>query len=58
MDDVEQMAMPRLAAMAEVAWTPQAARDYAEFVPRLVTLARHWDAEGVRYLRPHGIPWP
>lgn len=58
MDDVEQMAMPRLAAMAEVAWTPQAARDYAAFVPRLVTLARHWDAEGVHYLRPHGIPWP
>jgi hexosaminidase len=52
------MAMPRLAAMAELAWTPQAERDYADFVPRLVTLARHWCAEGVRYLRPHGIPWP
>jgi hexosaminidase len=58
MDEVEEMAMPRLAAMAELAWTPQAERDYADFVPRLVTLARHWDAEGVRYLRPHGIPWP
>jgi hexosaminidase len=58
MDEVEEMAMPRLAAMAELAWTPQAARDYDDFVPRLVTLARHWDAEGVRYLRPHGIPWP
>jgi hexosaminidase len=58
MDEVEEMAMPRLAAMAEVAWTPQAARHYSAFVPRLVALARHWDAEGVRYLRPHGIPWP
>jgi len=51
------MAMPRLATMAEVAWTPQAERDYAGFVPRLVRLAARWDAEGVRHLRPAGIPW-
>ncbi|MBN9140855.1 MAG: beta-N-acetylhexosaminidase [Micrococcales bacterium] len=57
MDEVEEMAMPRLATMAEVAWTPQAERDYAGFVPRLVRLAARWDAEGVRHLRPAGIPW-
>ncbi len=57
MDDVEEMAMPRLAAMAEVAWSPAAGRDVTEFTPRLVRLAARWDAEGVRHLRPHGIPW-
>ncbi len=58
MDEVEEMAMPRLAAMAEVAWTAQTARDYDDFVPRLIRLASRWDAEGVRYLRPAGVPWP
>ncbi|QNO38764.1 beta-N-acetylhexosaminidase [Protaetiibacter sp. SSC-01] len=57
-DEVEEMAMPRLAAMAEVAWTAQSARDYDDFVPRLIRLAARWDAQGVRYLRPAGIPWP
>jgi hexosaminidase len=32
---VEYLAFPRLLALAEVAWTPQAARDYADFSRRL-----------------------
>ena len=45
MDDLEFMAFPRLAAVAEVAWSPQSARQWAEFKigsahrPRA---GRHW----------------
>lgn len=56
-EEVEEMAMPRLAAVAEVAWSAEGQRDYADFVPRLVRLAARWDAEGVAHLRPAGIPW-
>jgi len=38
---VEYMAFPRLAALAEVVWTPPARKDYAGFLRRLDThLAR------------------
>jgi len=35
MHHLEYMAFPRLAALAEVAWTPAAQRDYAQFTGRL-----------------------
>jgi len=33
--DVEYMAFPRLASIAEIAWSPAGPRDFAEFEPRL-----------------------
>jgi hexosaminidase len=35
MSDVEFMAFPRIAAVAEVAWSPQDSREWAEFKARL-----------------------
>ena len=44
MRDVETMLFPRLCAVAEVAWTPQARRDWDGFRARLAAQAPRWDA--------------
>jgi len=52
---VQYFAFPRIAAIAEVAWTPPAAKDYANFLQRLDGVIKHYDAAGVR----HGdVPTP
>ena len=43
--------LPRLAAAAEVAWSPGARRDYQGFVARARRLGRRWDALGVPWHR-------
>ncbi|KAF1694570.1 beta-N-acetylhexosaminidase [Pseudoxanthomonas koreensis] len=48
---------PRLAAVAEVAWTPADRRDYAGFVQRLGALRPHLDAMGVRYHPEPDLGW-
>jgi hexosaminidase len=53
--DLEYLALPRLAAIAEVAWS--GAGDWAEFRPRLAAQAAHWDARGVGYFRSPEV-WP
>ncbi len=49
---VEYMAYPRALAMAEVTWSPRAARDWGAFTDRLRTVLRHLDAMGVNYRLP------
>jgi hexosaminidase len=48
---------PRLAAVAEVAWSPAPRRDYAGFVRRMGALRPHLDALGVRYYREPDLGW-
>lgn len=59
--EVEFMVFPRLAAIAEIAWSPQAegdtARDTAEFFARVAALGEHWDESGVTYYPVRGVPW-
>ena len=50
---VEYMLLPRLCAMAEVLWSPAAAKDWDSFLQRLPVLFAHFDATGLRY-RPLG----
>jgi hexosaminidase len=65
-EEVELMAFPRLAAIAEIGWSPapaatepvEAARDLPEFSRRLADLAAHWDAAGTVYRRLPGVAWP
>jgi len=48
--DAEYLAFPRLAAVAEIAWSPRDARQpFAEFVRRLGPLRTVWDATGIRH---------
>ncbi len=54
---VEYLVMPRLPAVAEVAWTPQRGRDWENFRARLATHAPRWNYLGVNYYRSPQIPW-
>ncbi|MFF9507884.1 beta-N-acetylhexosaminidase [Streptomyces sp. NPDC014724] len=58
---VDYQVFPRLAAFAEVAWSPlpaPAERDYADFERRMTTHYARLDALGVDYRPPNGpLPW-
>lgn len=55
--DVEYMAFPRVAAIAEVGWSRQADRAWEEFAPRLAAQAPRWTALGVNFHRSIQVPW-
>lgn len=44
---VQQAVFPRIAALAEVAWSPVAQRDYAGFLQRLPAMLPRWQAQGL-----------
>ncbi len=43
------MTMPRLAALAEMAWTPDAQRDFAQFSERMKPFFTQYQAQGLHY---------
>jgi hexosaminidase len=45
----EYMAFPRELALSEAVWSPEAARNYRDFLARLTGNATHLDALGVNY---------
>jgi hexosaminidase len=49
---VEYMAFPRLSALAEVAWTPSARKDFSDFLDRLSGHLARLEALDVNYRRP------
>lgn len=59
--DLRRLALPRLAAFAEIAWSPRPAdgrpRDLADLLSRLPALGREWDAGGVTFERLPEVPW-
>jgi len=55
--DFEYMAFPRLAAVAEVAWSPAPRRAWEDFRQRLARHAPRWSALGLNYYRSPQIPW-
>lgn len=56
-DDLFFLLLPRLAAVAEVAWTPDDRRSWEDFGWRVRHLARTWDRAGLRWYRSPQIPW-
>lgn len=56
--DVEAMLFPRLAAVAEVAWTPAAERDWDAFRTRLAAQAPRWRAQGIPFHPSPQVDWP
>jgi hexosaminidase len=54
---VEYLAIPRLPAVAELAWTPQAARSWESFRTRIVTHERRWNYLGINFYRSPQLPW-
>ena len=49
---VEYMAFPRMSALAEVVWTPAAAKDYADFTARLGTHLERLGILDVNFRKP------
>jgi len=47
----DQQIFPRLAALAEVAWTPSDRKDYGRFTGCLTAQERRWDLAGIQYAR-------
>ena len=56
-DEIEYMAFPRIAGIAEIAWSPREGRTFDEYVTRLVEAARQWDAAGINYAHADGVTW-
>ncbi|MDQ0893117.1 family 20 glycosylhydrolase [Agromyces ramosus] len=57
LSEVEFMLFPRIAAIAEVAWSPRSPRDRESFFTRVAWLGTHLDALGVTYYPVRGVPW-
>lgn len=57
MREVEYLAFPRLAEIAEIAWTSQSQRSWETFQDRLAAQAPRWTALGVNFYRAPEIEW-
>lgn len=56
-EDVEELAFPRLPAIAEVGWSAPDGRDWEDFRRRLAAQGRRWDALGITYHPSPQIDW-
>lgn len=52
MKKVEYMAFPRIAAIAEVAWTPLERKNYEDFRSRLDGVKKHYNGGNLNYYKP------
>ncbi|MEU4802793.1 beta-N-acetylhexosaminidase [Actinosynnema sp. NPDC023587] len=55
--DLEQMAFPRLPAIAELGWSPWSTHDWAKFRERLAAQGPRWKAQGVNFYPSPQVPW-
>ncbi|MEU7820913.1 family 20 glycosylhydrolase [Catellatospora sp. NPDC049133] len=55
--DIEYMAFPRLPALAELAWSPQSARNWDTFKTRLGAQGPRWTAQNINFYRSPQVPW-
>lgn len=53
--DVEYMSFPRALALAEIAWTPQEKRNYADFCQRVVACLSYLDWKEVTFRIPEAL---
>ena len=56
--DLQYMAFPRMAELAEVGWTPQVQRNWSTFAPRLAAQGAAWKLLGINYYASPLVPWP
>ncbi|WP_238017770.1 family 20 glycosylhydrolase [Dactylosporangium sp. AC04546] len=55
--DIEFMAFPRMPALAELAWSPQAVRNWDTFKVRLGAQGPRWTIQGINFYRSPQVPW-
>ncbi len=56
-DDVMRLLLPRLAAVAEVAWSPQRARSWPDFAPRLARFSQRWTDADLAWTSTPDVQW-
>lgn len=57
LEDIDQLLLPRAAAIAEIAWSPADDREWASFRDRVGRLGAAWDDAGWHAHRPAEIDW-
>jgi len=55
--DVQYMAWPRMAGIAEIGWTPPAERSWSTYAPRLAQQSTRWTQMGVNFYRSPQVAW-
>jgi hexosaminidase len=55
--EVELMAFPRLAGVAEIGWSPRSSHDFVAYSQRLAAQGRRWTIAGVNFFRAPDVPW-
>lgn len=55
--DVEFLAFPRLAGVAEIGWSPASRRGWEDYRVRLGAQAGRWTALGLNFYRSPQVPW-
>ncbi|SDP24613.1 family 20 glycosylhydrolase [Lentzea jiangxiensis] len=55
--DIEFMAFPRLAAIAELAWSPWSTHNWDQFKTRLGSHGPRWTTMGINFYRSTQVPW-
>lgn len=58
MNEIEFMAFPRVAAIAELGWSPAAKTEWESFKQRLAAQGPRWDTLGINFYRSPQVPWP
>ncbi|MCL6551460.1 MAG: family 20 glycosylhydrolase, partial [Acidothermus cellulolyticus] len=58
MADIEYLAWPRMAGIAEIGWTPQSERSWQEYRLRLAAQGPRWQELGVNFYPSPEVPWP
>ena len=57
LSEIQYLVFPRLIALSEVGWTPQAAREYADFLPRLAAQGTRLTLAGTNFHPTPQVPW-
>ena len=55
--DIEYMAFPRLAAIAEVAWSSPESRSWESFQKRVAIQGKRWDINGIGFYKSPKVIW-
>ncbi len=55
--DLESMAFPRIASIAELAWSPKGVGDWEHFRTRLAGFGRRMDDAGIAFTRTPDVDW-
>ncbi|WP_297336035.1 beta-N-acetylhexosaminidase [Algoriphagus sp.] len=55
--DMEYLVFPRIAASAEVAWSPASTRNWESFQSRIRVMGKRWDNQGIGFYKSPLVDW-